>query len=121
MQPLREDQEGEQVGGCLQVYEAKSAMRTVEKICGWRHTYFDHPIACHDKCQNSQIQPGEDGLGYKNVLSPLCKLVEYAVDEDMCRRIDQGAGAPFDQGVITFAIEVLGDLLHVSFPIDFRV
>lgn len=56
-----------------------------------------------------------------NVLAVVGEVVERLVNPDVGGRVDQGAGAAPDVGVLALAIDNLLDLLHVGGPVDFGV
>jgi len=78
-------------------------------------------VARHDQCQSEQVEDAEDVLGQPNVSSLIRPAVQDTVDIDVRCRIDQGPSVASDLGIVSLASNVLGDLLYIGSPIDFRV
>lgn len=60
-------------------------------------------------------------MSLQYVFALIRKVVEERVDVDVSSGVDQGSCPSFDERIVAFAGLVLGDLLHVRFPIDLRV
>jgi len=78
-------------------------------------------VACHNHCERHQIQDTKDDLCKRDIGASIGYAIEQFIDVDVSRGIHQRSGAAIDFGVIAFAGEVLGYLLHVGCPIDLGI
>lgn len=93
-----------------------------------QHQQRHHPrrrpgaaVARHDERESADVEAREDVLCQTDVRAAVGEGVQGLVDVDVRRGVDQGAGGAGDFGVVPFAGEVGGDLLHVGMPVDFGV
>jgi hypothetical protein len=79
------------------------------------------PVALKHQCQRREIDKRENVLRSLNVLPHVCEPVQLLVDPDMCAGVHERACTANNLFVVSFALEVDLNLLHVCSPVDFGI
>lgn len=79
------------------------------------------PVAQHHDRQRDHVQHRKELLRQHNVGAPVGEVIESGVRVHMRGRVDQGASAAFDLGIVSLSGDELGNLLHVRDPVNLGV
>ena len=85
------------------------------------HTYPGFSVTLHDESQSCKVYERKDVLRKLYIAPLICQAVQLLVDPDMRAGINERACRAHNVLVVSLALDIDLNLLHVRRPVDFCV